>query len=123
MIAGAARFSGLGLAVIALAGCQPGASPAVIAPVDRGSSLAFAQGACGGCHAVEADWLSPNEAAPSFANIANREGLTAGTLAVWLRDAHNYPEAMDFDLTPARVEELTAYILTLRDPAYRPTGY
>lgn len=85
--------------------------------------LAFAQAACGDCHGLARNELSPNPAAPAFSEIANRDGLTTITLSTWLRDAHNYPEAMDFDLTEARAEALTAYILTLRDPAYRPPIY
>lgn len=88
-----------------------------------GRTLAFAQGACADCHAVEPPALSPNPQAPAFADIANRPGLTVDTLSTWLRDAHNYPEDMDFDLNSARVNELTDYILTLRDENYRPPTY
>lgn len=82
------------------------------------STLAFAQAACGGCHAVEAGMLSPNPLSPPFAEIVNRKGLTADSLTSWLRDAHNYPEEMDFDLDKPQVEDLAAYMLTLRDKDY-----
>ena len=85
--------------------------------------VSFAQAACGGCHAVERAWQSPNPRSPTFPDIANRAGLTAGTLSTWLRDAHNYPEEMDFDLTPERVEQLARYIATLRDENYKPPVY
>ena len=81
--------------------------------------LAFVQAACGGCHAVEASGLSPNPASPPFADIANREGLSRDTLASWLRDAHNYPEVMDFDLDQPQVDDIADYILTLRSDDYR----
>lgn len=84
-------------------------------------ALAFAQGACGGCHAVEHPGLSPNPEAPPFAAIVNREGLTKETLTTWLRDAHNYPEEMDFDLDPPQVDALVDYMLTLQVEDYRPT--
>lgn len=80
--------------------------------------LTFAQAACGGCHAVEIPDLSPNPASPTFAEIANRDGLTKATLVRWLTDAHNYPEVMDFDLDPAQVEDIADYILTLRGNEY-----
>lgn len=121
-------LAGILIGAAVLAACQPmaenpapGATPAP-APAERrdDDSLAFAQGACGGCHAVEAPYLSPNPQAPPFAAIANREGLTAETLGRWLRDAHNYPEEMDFDLDPAQVDMLVAYMLRLQDEAYRP---
>ncbi len=125
---------------IFVAACQPAPSseevesaplaavPALASDQHIGSEqfrkvLGFAQGACGDCHAVESPGLSPNPEAPSFADIANREGLDAGTLSGWLRDAHNYPEAMDFDLDAPQVEDLTAYILTLRDENYEPPIY
>jgi mono/diheme cytochrome c family protein len=84
-------------------------------------SLAFAQGACGGCHGVERFDLSPNVDAPPFATVANREPLTAATLATWLRDAHNYPQEMDFTMDREQITGLVDYIMTLRDPEYEPT--
>ena len=61
----------------------------------------------------------PNSA--SFHPRGNQTGLTSDTLSSWLRDAHNYPEEMDFHLDAAEVESLTAYMLTLRDPGLRAT--
>jgi len=84
------------------------------------SDLAFIEAACGGCHAVEYPALSPNPSAPTFASIANREGLSEETLADWLADAHNYPEVMDFDLDPDHVEIIAKHMLTLRSEDYQP---
>lgn len=75
---------------------------------------------CRGCHAPVRHLASPNPAAPSFADIANMEGLTRNTLAAFLRDAHNYPEQMNMELSKEEVNEIVDYILTLRDPLYRP---
>lgn len=75
---------------------------------------------CRGCHAPVRHLASPNPTAPSFADIANMEGLTRNTLAAFLRDAHNYPDQMDMELTDQEVGEIVDYILTLRDPLYRP---
>lgn len=80
----------------------------------------FVQAACGGCHSVEAIGVSPNPRSPTFADIANRPGLTQETLTVWLRDAHNYPDEMDFDLETPQVGEVAAYILSLRSADYHP---
>jgi len=82
--------------------------------------LAFAQGACGGCHAVEANALSPNPEAPEWPLIVNRSGLNEETLTTWLVDAHNYPEEMDFDLDAPQVEDLVAYMLTMQSEDYEP---
>ena len=81
---------------------------------------AFVEAACGGCHAVEPPFLSANPAAPSFAAIANRRGLSEKSLAKWLSDAHNYPEDMDFTLTGKQIDQIAAYMVTLRDAGYVP---
>lgn len=91
---------------------------AAMTPADH-DRLAFVQAACGGCHAVETNDLSPVPDAPRWVDIANREGLDRGTLARWLRDAHNYPEMMDFDLDSDQVDMIAAYILTLRSADYK----
>ena len=108
-----------GLAMFTAA-CQPlpPAEPSTSARHPEG--LAFAQASCGGCHAVERYGASPNPNAPAFAGIVNQPGLTAETLSSWLRDAHNYPEEMEFYLEGPEVDDLVAYMLTLRDVNYRP---
>ena len=106
--------------VIALAACQPLPGEREAVPPAPAAGLGFAQASCGGCHAVERYGDSPNPDSPPFAAIANREGLTSETLAAWLRDAHNYPQEMEFYLEGAEADALVAYILTLRDPNYRP---
>lgn len=102
-----------------LAACQTMTQQEAAAPVDR-EVLAFAQGACGSCHAVEHNALSPNAAAPEWPRIVNTPGLTAQTLQSWLVDAHNYPQEMDFDLDAPQVEDLVAYMMTLRQADYHP---
>ena len=99
--------------------CQnvPPAEPAASTVAPPGQ--AFAQASCGGCHAVGRSGSSSNPNAPPFPAIVNQEGLTAETLSFWLRGAHNYPREMDFYLAEREVDELVAYMLTLRDPNYR----
>jgi mono/diheme cytochrome c family protein len=109
--------------MLLLGGCQAHqpVGPSELTAQARGH--AFAQATCAACHGVERhSTLSPNPQAPSFPTIVNRQGLTAETLAAWLRDAHNYPVEMEIQLDPAKVNDLVAYILTLRDPKYRPTS-
>src|SRR3546814_13559408 len=77
------------------------ASPAASPDHDR---LAFVQAACGGCHAVEGEAISPNPLSPTFASIAKRPGLDANTLANWTRAAHNYPADMDVDHSAKQVD-------------------
>ena len=106
-------FIPLLLAMLPLAACQTAGS-ATQARFSM-TDVAFAQASCGGCHAVEKVGLSPNPASPTFAEIASRPGVTAKTLSTYLRDAHNYPEAMEFELTGNQADALAEYLLTLRD--------
>lgn len=105
---------------VLLAACQPVAPPEPAAPPVDHRVLAFAQGACGSCHAVEHDALSPNALAPEWPRIVNTPGLTSATLESWLRDAHNYPEEMDFTLGVPQIEELVAYMMSLQRADYQP---
>ena len=111
------RFAQLVPAAL-LAACHgtSGAPPAASTP----NPPAFVEAACGGCHAVEPPFLSPNPHAPSFAAIANREGLSEATLTRWLTDAHNYPEMMDFTLEAQHIEEIAGHMIALRREDYRP---
>lgn len=99
----------------ALAKTQPGPS----ASARRG--LAFAQQRCSACHGVVENSSSPNPESPPFADIANRTGVTQATLRQFLRDSHNYPAAMNFEVESTRIRDLAAYIVTLKKPGYRPT--
>lgn len=116
------------IALAALAACAaaPGSEnpPAMVgkstSPSPDTRAPAFVEAACGGCHAVEPPFLSPNPASPSFAAIANRRGLSEKSLADWLAEAHNYPEDMDFTLTRRQIDQIAAYMVTLRDAGYVP---
>jgi mono/diheme cytochrome c family protein len=113
--------------LMALAACQtPGSEnpPPMVgkstSPSPDTRAPAFVEGACGGCHAVEPPFLSPNPQSPSFAAIANRRGLSEASLADWLEGAHNYPEDMDFTLTRPQINQIARYMVTLRKAGYVP---
>jgi mono/diheme cytochrome c family protein len=121
------RLTLIAAATLGLAACQtaaPADGPAMVGkPTSRSPDTrapAFIEAACGGCHAVEPPFLSPNPASPSFAAIANRRGLSEKSLADWLAEAHNYPEQMDFTLTRPQIDQIAAYMVTLRDAGYVP---
>lgn len=101
-----------------LAACQPVPPAGTASAPPVGEALASAR--CGTCHAIGRQGLSPNPNAPPFAAIVNQPGLTDATLSTWLRDAHNYPQDMDFTLGEGEVDALIAHMLMLRDPDYRP---
>jgi mono/diheme cytochrome c family protein len=109
----------LTLAAVALVGGCQTTGPAPLAKSEQ-PAPAFIEAACGGCHAVEPPFLSPQPGVPSFEAIANRSGVNDDTLSQWLTDAHNYPEDMDFDLTAEQVDQIAAYIVTLRREDYQP---
>src|SRR3546814_5383300 len=75
--------------------------------------LAFAQEHCSACHAIDTG-ISPKPEAPSFEAIINTPGLTARTLNPWLRNSHNFPEIMNFEIAPDQIDTLAAYMLTLK---------
>lgn len=109
------------VASLVLSACQTTAAPtSAIAATEQAPPPAFVEAACGGCHAVEPPFLSPNPAAPSFAAIANREGLTRKTIKPWLMDAHNYPEVMDFELKSSEIDQVARYMITLQREDYVP---
>ncbi|MFC3102051.1 c-type cytochrome [Altererythrobacter lauratis] len=110
----------LGAVSTGLAACQPLPTAQGSAAPPHRDVLAFAQAACGGCHAVEADAISPVAEAPEWPRIVNTAGLTRDSLRTWLVDAHNYPEEMDFTLDPPQVDDLVDYMLTLQRADYRP---
>ena len=88
-----------------------------VTPAARG--LAYAQANCATCHAVGTG-PSPRLQAPPFAAVINTPGLTADSLRPWLQNSHNFPETMNFAIAPDQIDDLAAYMLTLKDPAYRP---
>ena len=108
--------------VLAMLGaCQmPAPVASTPASADLAAAQRLAQGKCGGCHSVEAYGLSPNPASPAFAEIANRPGLSGVTLGNWLRDAHNYPNEMQFSLEGDEIALLAAHITSLRRAGYQP---
>jgi len=98
-----------------------GAGAAASPTGDARRGLAFAGDLCTRCHATENNRVSPNPQAPPFEDIAGRPGVTGDTLRQFLKDAHNFPDAMQFRLSPADTRDLAAYIMTLRSESRRPS--
>ncbi|MCT2558415.1 cytochrome c [Tsuneonella sp. YG55] len=86
----------------------------------RGYKLAVNR--CSDCHSVGYGETSPVPQAPSFSAIANTPGLTSAMLAQWMRDHRNYPEEMYFEIPAEQIDELAAYVLTLRRTEAEPPG-
>jgi mono/diheme cytochrome c family protein len=92
--------------------------PSTLTSAERG--LAFAQARCSGCHEITATGISPNPASPPFAAVVNKPGITRDTLRQFLRDSHNFPDAMNFRVEPEQIDDLADYMLTLQTPDYHP---
>lgn len=108
-------------AVILIAACATvPAKPRVALTEQEARGYAYAKTNCAACHGVVANASSPNPEAPPFEAVVNTKGLTARTLETFLRDSHNFPGAMAFAVEPAKVDDITAYMLTLRKPGYKP---
>lgn len=112
------RLALIALSALALLGCATAGTARLTTTEKRG--LTFAQARCAQCHGVMPGTASPNPESPAFEAIANQPELTRVTLATFLRDSHNFPAAMNFSVSAADVDDLTAYLLTLRKPGYKP---
>jgi mono/diheme cytochrome c family protein len=94
------------------------ALPGVARAVELGDAKAghaYATSVCAECHEVEAgESFSPNPDAPSFQEVADTPGMTAQALTVWLQTSH--PTMPDFIIKPDDMDNLIAYITSLRAP-------
>ena len=80
---------------------------------DARKGLAYAQKVCSSCHNVlRAEAASPNKQAPPFRKVANTPGMTVTALTVWSRTTH--PTMPNLVIAPTDMDNLIAYILTLR---------
>jgi mono/diheme cytochrome c family protein len=82
---------------------------------DPAQGKALAERLCANCHLTgSAQQAHANADVPSFHEIANRPGQTAGAItAIIILPRHPMPQ---IPLTKSELADLSAYILTLRDP-------
>jgi mono/diheme cytochrome c family protein len=80
---------------------------------DKAHGQALAERLCTNCHLVAADQQHANADVPSFREIANREGQSAGTItAEIILPKHPMPQ---IPLDKTELADLAAYIMSLRD--------
>ena len=96
------------------------AKPTIKLTEQEARGYSYAKAHCAACHAIIANADSPNPEAPAFENVVNTKGLTARSLETFLRDSHSFPGQMAFAIDPAKVDDLSAYMLTLKRADYRP---
>jgi mono/diheme cytochrome c family protein len=93
----------------------PQAGAAATAPqIDTTPGLALAERWCAECHAVHAaDRLSPNVAAPHFAEVAASPDATELSLHVFLQSEHEMMPPLR--LSSEQADQLIDYILSLKN--------
>ena len=78
---------------------------------------ALAQRLCFTCHLVTSEQIHANVDIPSFREIASRQGQTEGSImAKIVIPKHPMPV---IPITKSELNDLAAYIMTLRDPEQR----
>ena len=93
-------------------GTQPIADAVDIGDAQKG--LAYAQKICSTCHNIlRTEATSPNKQAPPFKKIANTPGMSVTALTVWSRTSH--PTMPNFVIAPEDMDDLIAYVMSLRD--------
>ncbi len=108
-------------AVLTITACAAiPAKPTIELTEQEARGFTYAKAHCAGCHAITTNAASPNPEAPRFDAAVNTTGLTARSLETFLRDSHSFPGQMAFAIDPAKVDDLTAYMLTLKRADYRP---
>lgn len=81
---------------------------------DADKGLAYARKVCASCHNVlRREGPSPNSRAPAFTKIARTPGMSVTALTVWSRTTH--PTMPNLVIEPSDMDDLIAYILSLRD--------
>lgn len=80
---------------------------------DIGHGEKLARDWCSNCHLVTSDQTSSGDSAPTFNSIAGTAAERSDDLRAWLADPH--PPMPNFDLTVYEINDLLAYIESLRD--------
>ncbi len=90
--------------------------PGIAAAVELGDpklGLAYARKHCAECHRVERRGaVSPSAIVPSFESIANKLGMTARALNVWMQSPH--PTMPNLIIPIQERDNLISYIMSLR---------
>jgi len=82
------------------------------ASADAVSGKKLAIRLCSKCHSVEDNKTASDSAVPSFEDIANWSNSDRQKLLAFLDKPHPMP---DMDLTPAEVQDLVDYIISLKN--------
>jgi mono/diheme cytochrome c family protein len=104
----------LSATIAGVAGLAAGLALAQAAPGSAANGYALAKTWCAGCHFVEPREMHAKDTVPSFAAVAAMKSTTQLSLDAFLQTSHhNMP---DWRLTRQQVDDVVAYILSLRGP-------
>jgi mono/diheme cytochrome c family protein len=78
---------------------------------DPQAGLDYAKQVCSKCHGISAE-KSPLPQATRFREVADRPGMTATALTVWLQTSH--PTMPNIIVEPEDMRNVIAYILSLK---------
>ena len=102
------------LGVVLLLGAGPAFAGPVTSAPDSAHGKDVAERVCSNCHLVGSRQQHANADIPSFHEIGNKEGQTAGAIMAHIvLPKHPMPT---IPLTKSELADLAAYIITLRDP-------
>ncbi len=82
---------------------------------DVQAGFAYAKEVCANCHAIVSNETSPVPEATAFDEIANRPGMSAKALLVWMQTRH--PTMPNITLEREDLMDVIAYILSRKDKA------
>jgi mono/diheme cytochrome c family protein len=81
---------------------------------DAGAGERIAQSWCSRCHLVDSgQQKGGSDAVPTFSSIARRASTSQASLTIFLATPHR--GMPDFNLTRAEIQNVAAYILSMRD--------
>ena len=101
-------------ALLALLLISPAAAAAEAPNLRAERGLAIARQWCAQCHKVEERQTAASDVAPTFASIAQQRDRTSPFVRAWLLNPH--PPMPKLELSRSDVDELMAYIDSLRRP-------
>lgn len=93
---------------------QQGGGTEPVTAISKSEGGVLSEALCSDCHAIEIGGISANPQAPTFEEIANREGLSQATLGNFLHDSYNFPNQMNVELSDKDSDAISAYIVSLR---------
>lgn len=93
---------------------EPSSEDSTLELGDKDKGHAYAKKFCTDCHAIEKDENLLLGDVPTFHEVANSDGMSPRALVVWLRTSH--PNMPDFIIPPEDIDDIVAYIMSLRTP-------